>query len=235
MFAALDLPFFGFTCLGFLAICVVLAIAVWIWVQSGEKGATKLNGGAGCAIGGALIFVAGLMAVGCAVVLVVDIARETKKEFGDQLAQWQIEAQDDHELGSEDEDAESMDEDGHDGAVHDADRHDASDHEHAHSGEHGATQPSDAAQLVEMHVRFHTQSDDAIARGRKWMREHVEADLTTAHEVTTDPHGVLSRTLDFSFDLPAAKADVVEKALREEWPDLKLPDGGSIELRRSPR
>ena len=54
------IPIFGFTCLGFLAVCVILAIAAFLVLRSGEQGKTKLSGCAGCAIGLALCLVAGV-------------------------------------------------------------------------------------------------------------------------------------------------------------------------------
>lgn len=56
---------FGFTCIGFLMVLVILAIATFLIFRSGEPGKTKLSGCAGCAIGLALVLVAGIGALGC--------------------------------------------------------------------------------------------------------------------------------------------------------------------------
>lgn len=219
--------YFGFTCVGFLAICVVLAVAIWIFVRSGEKGATKLNGAAGCAIGGALIVIAGLMALGCAVVLALDVAREAKNEFRESLAEFQFDT-------LESETGENADE-------HDDTSLEDSTHEHAHSGGVGATTPSEAFPRVELHVRFHSNGDEAseaaVSQARHWLRANVNADQTTRHEFGedgSDSHGNLPSTVDISFELSPEEAAAFETALREKWPDLKLTGGATIELRRTP-
>lgn len=216
--------YFGFTCIGFLAICVVLAVAVWIFVRSGEKGATKLNGAAGCAIGGGLVFVAGLMALGIAVVLALDVAREAKNEFRESMAEFDF----DTHMGD-------------DADEHDDMSLDESTHEHAHSGGLRATTPADAAPRVELHVRFHSNGDEAseaaVSTARSWLRANVNADQTTRHEfgeLGYDSSGKLASTVDIEFELSAEDAAAFEQALRAEWPDLKLPGGATIELRRTP-
>lgn len=226
MSADLHAPYFGFTCLGFLAICVVLAVAIWIFVRSGEKGATKLNGAAGCAIGGALVLVAGLMALGCALIIGLDVAKHATHEFSEHMSEWQIDSEGNLSSGSAGEDEESLDE---------------SEREHAESGGLHATTPSDGAPRVELHVRFHSNGDDAseaaVATARSWLRANVNADQTTRHEfgeLGADSSGNLASTVDIEFELSAEDAAAFETALREEWPDLKLTGGATIELRRTP-
>jgi hypothetical protein len=70
------LPMFGFTCLSFLMLLVILAIATWLVFRSQEPGRTKLSGCAGCAVGFALLLIAGLGALGCTAVAVLTAPAE---------------------------------------------------------------------------------------------------------------------------------------------------------------
>jgi len=72
----LRLPMFGLFGFGFLFFCTVLAVAVWLAFRSGEKGTTKLGGFAGCAIALALVFVAGLGALGCTAIALLNTPNE---------------------------------------------------------------------------------------------------------------------------------------------------------------
>jgi hypothetical protein len=67
---------FGFFGLGFLLFAAVIAIAVWIAVKSGQQGSTKLGGFAGCAIALALLVVAGIGAVGCTAIALLNTPNE---------------------------------------------------------------------------------------------------------------------------------------------------------------
>lgn len=72
----LRMPMFGFFGLGFLFFAAVLAVAVWLAVRSGEKGSTKLGGFAGCAIALALLVIAGLGALGCTAIALLNTPNE---------------------------------------------------------------------------------------------------------------------------------------------------------------
>ena len=70
------LPMFGFTCLSFLMLLVIVAIATWLVFRSQEPGKTRLSGCAGCAVGLALLLIAGLGALGCTAVALVSAPDE---------------------------------------------------------------------------------------------------------------------------------------------------------------
>ena len=72
----LRMPMFGFFGLGFLFFAAVVAVAVWLAVRSGEKGSTKLGGFAGCAIALALLVIAGLGALGCTAIALLNTPNE---------------------------------------------------------------------------------------------------------------------------------------------------------------
>jgi hypothetical protein len=69
-------PLFGFSCLAFLLICCVLAVACWLVFKSGEKGTTKLGAPAGCMVGCALVLLALLGGLGVVVVLCLQVPQE---------------------------------------------------------------------------------------------------------------------------------------------------------------
>src|SRR5689334_9200386 len=69
-------PLFGFGCLAFVMICLIIAVACFLVFKSGEKGKTKLGAPAGCLIGCALVFVALLAAFGVTLVLTAHAKQE---------------------------------------------------------------------------------------------------------------------------------------------------------------
>lgn len=75
-FSLLRMPMFGFFGLGFLFFAAVVAVAVWLAVRSGEKGSTKLGGFAGCAIAVALVVSAGMGALGCTAIALLNTPNE---------------------------------------------------------------------------------------------------------------------------------------------------------------
>jgi len=75
-FSLLRMPMFGFFGLGFLFFATIVAVAVWLAVRSGEKGSTKLGGLAGCAIALALLVIAGLGALGCTTIALLNMPNE---------------------------------------------------------------------------------------------------------------------------------------------------------------
>lgn len=70
------MPMFGFTCLSFLMLLVVIAVAAWLVFRSGEPGKTKLTAPAGCAIGCAILLLGGLGALGCTAVVLLSAPDE---------------------------------------------------------------------------------------------------------------------------------------------------------------
>jgi hypothetical protein len=67
---------FGFGCLAFVLICVVIAVACFLVFKSGEQGKTKLGAPAGCLIGCALLCMALLAALGVTLVLSLHAEQE---------------------------------------------------------------------------------------------------------------------------------------------------------------
>ncbi len=67
---------FGFAALGFLLFCAILAVAVFFVFRSGDQGQTRLSGPAGCAVGCALLVIAGIGAALTTFVVVVNLPGE---------------------------------------------------------------------------------------------------------------------------------------------------------------
>lgn len=77
MIALSRMPVFGFAVLAFLFLCAILAFAVWFATRgAADPGKSRINGPAGCAIGCALLAIAGLGAIATAAVIVVNLPFE---------------------------------------------------------------------------------------------------------------------------------------------------------------
>jgi hypothetical protein len=87
MIALTRTPMFGFAVLAFLLLCAILAFAVWFATRGAvDPNRTRISGPAGCAIGCALLAIAGLGAIATAFVLIVNLPGEIAR--GSKLA-WQ--------------------------------------------------------------------------------------------------------------------------------------------------
>lgn len=74
MIALSRMPMFGFAVLAFLLLCAVLAFAVWFATRGAvEPGRSRVSGPAGCAIGCALLVMAGLGTIATVAVVVVNL------------------------------------------------------------------------------------------------------------------------------------------------------------------
>lgn len=77
MIALSRAPMFGFAVLAFLLLCAILACAVWFATRgAADPGRSRVNGPAGCAIGCALLAIAGLGFLVTAAVVVVNLPAE---------------------------------------------------------------------------------------------------------------------------------------------------------------
>ncbi|MCY2960816.1 MAG: hypothetical protein NTY35_11670 [Planctomycetota bacterium] len=77
MIALSRMPMFGFAVLAFLLLCAILAFAVWFATRGfADPGRSRVNGPAGCAIGCALLVVAGLGALATLAVVAVNLPTE---------------------------------------------------------------------------------------------------------------------------------------------------------------
>jgi len=94
---------FGFFGLGFLFFCTIVAVGVWLAVKSGEQGSTKLGGVAGCAIAVALLVIAGMGALGCTAIALMNTPNEIVRRGP--VKRFEMHWGDDHEHGEADEEA----------------------------------------------------------------------------------------------------------------------------------
>lgn len=209
MLALLHIPMFGFTCLAFLLVCVVLAIATWILVRSGEQGTTKINGSAGCAIAFGLVCVALLMALGTAVVMFLEAQNEFVRRGPVKSFEF------------------SFDDDGQEHGLQRVEPDDP-------DAEHGEDMQDESAGVetdeVRINVHFLMRDAGAIGELIDQLRELTDGDLTTSIDTIQTDEGEFT-VLDVTVPIPRADLDEFKAGLREAWPDFKLPQGGKIELR----
>jgi hypothetical protein len=211
------LPMFGFAALAFLMIGVILAVAVWLAFRSGESGRTKLGGFAGCMVAVALVFVAGLGAIACLLVVAVTAPGEIVRHGPVRKieAHWPSthgEKGDTEPESAKDEDSEEEESEAHDG-MHDDEHHaDAEDHE-----EHG------------LHFRVEVAGGNE-AKITRWFREHTRGDFKVSTEAIHGPDGRRTR-IDIRIPIPDEEIRRMRSDLQKDLPDLNLPDGVTIELK----
>lgn len=202
------LPMFGFICIAFLLVCVVLAIATWILVKSGEQGKTKMNGAAGCAIGFALLVIAGLMALGSFFVVLVSGGREVVREVQRNGGwDWHYDSKEpsrEHERGGDS------------------------------SGEHTPTPapppaPSDRARDGELEVVFELGAAGGIGPIMEHVRDLAPGGISSSLAVSAE-NGAEHSRLTVRFEVADDERDALRRRIEETWPDSKLPDGGSLSI-----
>jgi hypothetical protein len=210
---SIHLPMFGFAAFAFLVVCAVLAIATFLVFRSGAQGETKLGGCAGCAIGFALLLMAGVAAAMCVAVMLVNTKSELLRHGP--VRSLELDFDHDHEQaappGTPRSDSEDMDDD-----------HD----KHAAEGEplhpaHGAPDPDHP-----VHLKLVVRGDEYPAAISEWVREHSEGDVS----VTTRKEG--DHTV-IDFGLPFSREDLAgfKRDLREAMPGMKLPRGIKVEIK----
>jgi hypothetical protein len=195
------LPMFAFACFGFLVIAGILAIACWLAFKSGKNGTTKLGGAAGCFIGLALVFVAGLAALSCTAIALVNAPNELLRRGPVRRieAQWPP-LRADHEK-SDDGKPETPDE--------------------------SPEAPEDQAHGL--HIRVELDGGDATAISR-WFREHTEGDMTVSIEKLKGPNGPRTR-VDIELPISDDEIREIREQFERDLPSLNLPEGVRIELK----
>lgn len=221
MLAALHVPMFGFTCLAFLMVCVVIAIATLLVFKSGEKGTTKLGGFAGCMVGLGLVVIAGCMVAGTVVVMTLGAWNEAVRRgpvksfefhFGDGR----------HLQGSQTEKARRDE----------PSELSAEDREAGHELTGGMDAPPAGKGRIEIIVVL--RDDGAAQKVIGWVRDHVEADLAMEWDEVTTDEGEFSR-VTFTAELDTDEIERVKRDLEHDFPGFELPTGGRIELREPGR
>jgi hypothetical protein len=213
--AMLRLPMFGFTCFSFLMLLVIVAIAVWLVFRSGEKGSTRLSGCAGCAIGFALLAIAGLGALGCVAVAVITAPDEMVRHgpFRKFEFHWPKDGKRDDREGE-----------GRTG------RFEA-------PGEPGRSGDPDEASSndkypARLSLTLRPGSDVGEIAGEisEWLREETEGDLDVHIRNDRDDGHEVTR-LDFRLPIPRQELEKLRDDLRREMPRLRLPESVEIEVR----
>lgn len=202
------LPMFGFSLLGFLAICVVLAVAVWAAFRSGESGQSKLGGLAGCAIALALLMIAGLGALGCTMIAVIDAPNQW-------IQRGPVKRIDAH-----------FDESPREFRLHEGDHHEGGEHEDEHAASGTEGDPQDG------HLSFRLRIDLAgedVGEITRWFRDHTDDDLTYTITSEDGPDGPVTH-LDVTLPMPRRDLEKLRDDLQREF-HLRLPNSVRIEVR----
>jgi len=198
---AFTMPMFGFSCLAFLLMCTVLAVALWIAIKSGEKGTTKLNGLAGCAIAFGLVAVAGMMAMGTLTVMWIQAQNEFVRRGPVKSFEF--------ELGPAAPEP---------GSAEAGDDVPAADELLAETGD------------VELVVRFLLRDPGGIAEVVDYMSKHVSGDLRSSSSEIETPEGSFTQ-VEIRARIDRAEFEPFKEGLNEAFPGMRLPSGGRIELR----
>lgn len=208
---ALHVPMFGFTVLAFLMVCAILASAAFLVFKSGEKGQTKLGGCAGCAIGFALLAIAGLAAAMCVGVMVLTTraeilrhgpVRSLELQFGDR------DEPDEIDVIPGPPGAEAK---GTGGTPLDSSpRATEGDRETRHA----------------VHLKLVIRGKEYPAKISEWVRENSEGDVS----VTMTTEG--DRTVvDYGLPFTREQLKQFKRDLKEALPGMKLPKGIKVEIK----
>lgn len=208
------MPMFGFLLLGFLLFAAVVAVACYLVFKSGEQGKTKLSGCAGCAIGLGLLSFAGLGALGCTAIAILDSGNEAVRHGPIKSFEWRW------PQGRHDRDAHA-DEDGseaHDGeSSGDASNRDESDPDESHS--------------FELRVVVRGSADYAIAgQISRWLHEQTDADVSVRTRVRIQDG---EEVTEIEFGLPLSDEELAEirRNFERDVSGIPLPEGVRVEMK----
>ncbi|MBK7878145.1 MAG: hypothetical protein IPJ77_21000 [Planctomycetes bacterium] len=230
MLAALHVPMFGFTCLAFLLIYVVIAVAILLVFKSGEKGTTKLGGFAGCMIGLGLFGIAGLMALGTGLVMTLNAWNEAVRRGP--VKSFEFHFDDGSRLhGAEGErTTRDWEPEGEHGGEHGGEL--STEDRAAGAEELGGMDAAPGRGKLEIVVLL--RDEGAATTVIDWVREHVDADLSTEWGTVSTDEGEFTR-VTFTAELERAELERVKSDLQRDFPGFELPTGGKIELREPTR
>lgn len=228
---AVHVPMFGFTVLAFLIVCAILAVATYLVFKSGEQGTTKLGGCAGCAVGFALLAIAGMAASMCAGVILLSTKAELVRHGPIRRLELDLDHDGDEDAamvpGEQDETEQAPAEQAHDGADRD---HPASDDDKAlhpvapTPSEVPGAAAKDASHAV--HLRLTIRGKEYPAEIADWIREHTSGDVTV-----TVTHRADRTIVDLA--LPITRKDVQQfkHDMKDALPGMKLPKGIKVDIK----
>lgn len=223
MIALSRMPVFGFVVLAFLLLCTTLAVAAWFATRGAvDPGKTRISGPAGCAIGCALLVVAGLGALATAMVVVVNLPAEWARNGPIERMELRYDGprpgEDAHERR-----------DGRDVEPGDADRADGRRADAERDGPAGGLQRVDPRVHVEIELRPGYDAAPIL----RMLRNEVSSGLdVTVRSVERDGVARTVIGIDAPLDEEARhELDEALRELREELPELELPAGIVLEIR----
>jgi hypothetical protein len=220
MIALSRMPVFGFVVLAFLLLCTILAVAAWFATRGTvDPGKTRISPPAGCAIGCALLVVAGLGALATAMVVVVNLPAEWARNGPIE----RMELRYDGPRPGEDEDAGERRE----GRA--AERADAGSGDAERDGSGGGLQRVDPRVYVEIELRPGYDAAPIL----RLLRDEVSSGLDVTVR-SVEREGVARTVIGIGAPLDEearAELDEALRELREELPELNLPTGIVLEIR----
>jgi hypothetical protein len=223
-------PMFGFTVLAFLIVCGIIAIATFLVFKSGQQGTTKLGGCAGCAIGFALLAIAGLATAVCVGVMILTTqdelvrhgpVRSLELELGDH------DTADEHAIPPESDgkDSDSAAEMGQGESNAEARPEESDDHKLAPGALRPVTEGRKDTQHP-VHLKLVIRGKEYPAKISEWMREHTEGDVS----ITMTTQG--DRTVvDFGLPFTREELKQFKRDLKEALPHMKLPKGIKVQIK----
>ncbi len=213
------MPMFGFLLLGFLFFAAIVAVACYLVFKSGEQGKTKLSGCAGCAIGLGLLSFAGLGALGCTAIAILDSGNEAVRHGPIKSFEWRWPR-------------DRQDRDAH----VDEDAWDAHDDESSSDGSGGDDASQDESNPDESHpfelrVVVRGSADYAIAgQISRWLHEQTDADVSVRTRVRIEDG---EEVTELEFGLPLSNEELAEirRNFERDVSGLPLPEGVRVEMK----
>jgi hypothetical protein len=215
-------PMFGFTVVAFLFVCTILAVATLLVFKSGEKGTTKLGGCAGCAIGFALLAIAGLAALITVGVMLLTARSEIVRNGPIRSL----------ELDLDHDDKDAHEAPGNRGAEPDHGAEESANGETDKSlnpvAPNASEAPSAAAQDAghAVHLKLVIRGKEYPAAISDWIRDHTDGDVS----VTVSHQG--DRTIvDLGLPFTRDELKQFKHDMKKSLPDMKLPKGIKVDIK----
>jgi hypothetical protein len=218
------MPMFGFLLLGFLLFAAIVAVACYLVFKSGEQGKTKLSGCAGCAIGLGLLSFAGLGALGCTAIAILDSGNEAVRHGPIKSFEWRW------PQGRHDRDAHA-DEHGRD--THHGESSEGESSTDGSGGDESNRDESDPNEShpFELRVVVRGSADYAVAgQISRWLHEQTDADVSVRTRVRIQD-GEEVTELEFGLPLSDEELAEIRRNFERDVSGLPLPEGVRVEMK----
>jgi hypothetical protein len=214
-------PMFGFTVVAFLLVCTILAVATLLVFKSGERGTTKLGGCAGCAIGFALLAIAGLAALITVGVMLLTARSEIVRNGPIRSLELELD-QDDN--GARQAPGNRAAEPDHGADESTNGETDKSLHPVAPESSEAPSAAKDTGHAV--HLKLVIRGKEYPAAISDWIRDHTDGDVS----VTVSHQG--DRTIvDLGLPFTRDELKQFKHDMKKSLPGMKLPKGIKVDIK----